>query len=93
MLVYGFTVYNQAEPKPARIFDGQGRIVDEFPLPCAPMAGETKFRTDCYGMPADVWGDSRDEVILYGSRGFGVYANTRPFEKPPLYNFTLYPGH
>jgi hypothetical protein len=43
-------------------------------------------------MAADVWGDSREEVILFGSRGFCVYSNARPLEKPSLYNMTLYPG-
>jgi hypothetical protein len=43
-------------------------------------------------MAADVWGDSRDEVILFGSRGFCVYANARPYEKASLYNMNLYPG-
>ena len=43
-------------------------------------------------MVADVWGDSREEVILFGSRGFSIYANARPCQAPSLYNTTLYPG-
>ncbi len=43
-------------------------------------------------MAADVWGDAREEVILFGSRGFCVYANTQPLDKPSLNNITLYPG-
>jgi hypothetical protein len=43
-------------------------------------------------MAADVWGDSREEVILFGSRGFSIYANACPYEKPSLYNMNLYPG-
>lgn len=92
VLVYGFAVERQGPPKPARIYDGQGQVVDEFPLQLAPLAGEKDFLPDCYGMAADVWGDSRDKVILFGSRGFCVYANVRPFEKPSLYNMNLYPG-
>jgi hypothetical protein len=74
---------------------GRGRredLVDEFPLQVARLPGEKEFCGDCYGMAADVWGDSRDEVVLFGSRGFCVYANTRPYEKPSLYNMNLYPG-
>ncbi|HEY5911762.1 MAG TPA: hypothetical protein VJA21_14265 [Verrucomicrobiae bacterium] len=91
-LVYGFTVENQGPPKAARIYDGRGEVLDEFPLQVAPLPGEQDFFSDCYGMAADVWGDSRDEVILFGSRGFCVYANARPYEKPSLYNMNLYPG-
>ena len=91
-LVYGFSVDQQGPGKPARIYNGQGEVVDELPLQVGPMPGETDFTSDCYGMAADVWGDSRDEVLLFGSRGFGIYANTRPLEQPSLYNMTLYPG-
>jgi hypothetical protein len=92
VLVYGFSVERQGPPKPARIYDGRGEVVDEFPLQIAPLPGEADFSSDCYGMTADVWGDSRDEVILFGSRGFSVYANARPYEKASLYNMNLYPG-
>ncbi len=72
--------------------DGQGRVLDLLPLQVAPVPGETEYWTDCYGMAADVWGDSREEAILCGSRGFAVYANARSFEQPSVYNMTLYPG-
>lgn len=91
-LVYGFSVERQGPPKPARLYNGQGEILDYFPLPSEPLPGEKDYCPDCYGMAADVWGDSREEVILFGSRGFCVYANARPFERPSLYNMTLYPG-
>jgi rhamnogalacturonan endolyase len=92
VLVYGFSVEGQGPAKPARIYDGQGEVLDVLPLQVAPLPGETNFCSDCYGMAADVWGDRREEVILFGSRGFCVYANTRPLEKPSLYNMNLYPG-
>ena len=41
---------------------------------------------------ADVWGDSRDEVLLFGARGCCIWANARPLAIPTLYNNTLYPG-
>jgi len=31
-------------------------------------------------------------VILFGSRGCCLYANTRPLAIPTLYNNNLYPG-
>ncbi len=92
VLVYGFSVEGQGPAKPARIYNGQGEVVAVLPLQVAALPGETTFFADCYGMAADVWGDSREEVILFGSRGFCVYANTRPLERPSLNNMTLYPG-
>lgn len=92
VLIYGLSVDQKGPPKPARIYDGEGRILNLLPLQTGPAPGETEYFTDCYGMAADVRGDSREEAILFGSRGFAVYANTRPFEKPSLYNMTLYPG-
>jgi hypothetical protein len=91
-LIYGFSVERQGPPKAARIYDGQGRVVDVLPLEVAAMPGEKEFVSDCYGMAADVWGDSREEVILFGSRGFSIYANARPLDQSALYNLTLYPG-
>jgi hypothetical protein len=92
VLVYGFSVERQGPPKAARIYNGQGEVVDYLPLQVAPLAGEQDFYADCYGMAADVWGDSRQEVILFGARGFCIYANARALDQPPLYNMTLYPG-
>ncbi|MBL7041409.1 MAG: hypothetical protein ISR77_22425 [Pirellulaceae bacterium] len=45
-----------------------------------------------YAYAADVWGDSRDEAILFNARGLCIYANARPAAIPTLYNETLYPG-
>jgi hypothetical protein len=67
-------------------------VVDVLPLQVEPWPGEQEFYSDCYGMAADVWGDSREEVILFGSRGCSIYANARPLAQPSLYNMTLYPG-
>lgn len=91
-LVYGQSVERQGPPKPARIYNGQGEVIAELPLHVTALPDEKDFWSDCYGMAADVWGDAREEVILFGSRGFCVYANTRPLEKPSLNNMTLYPG-
>lgn len=92
VLVYGYSVERQSPPKAARIYNGRGEVVDFLPLQVAPLPGETEFYSDCYGMAADVWGDSREEVILFGSRGLSIYANTRPLDQAPIYNMTLYPG-
>jgi hypothetical protein len=74
------------------IYDGQGAVVDEMPVPgeiCSTISANPGIH---YGYRADVYGDSRDEVIVVGWKGVRVYANTRPLAIPTLYNATLYPG-
>ena len=61
-------------------------------MACVPSRTEQDRQTDFYSLAADVWGDSRDEVILFGSRGACIYANARPVDVPTQYNETLYPG-
>ena len=39
-----------------------------------------------------VWGDGRQEVLVYGSKGTQIFANRRPLAIPTLYNNTLYNG-
>jgi hypothetical protein len=92
MLVYGQSVFGQRAPEPAVIYDGQGKIVATLPLLYSPSPDEKQFCTDFYALAADVWGDGRQEVILFGPRGACIYANARPLEEPTLYNETLYPG-
>jgi len=92
ILVYGHSVFGQSPPRPAAVYDGAGKIVDTLPMHYSPGPDEKTYTTDYYALAADVWGDSRDEVILFGSRGACIYANARPLELPTLYNETLYPG-
>jgi rhamnogalacturonan endolyase len=88
----GVFVYGQGPGRPAVIYDGKGNIVDTLPMQYTASRSEEDRRADYYGLVADVWGDSRDEVILFGSRGACIYANARPLDLPTLYNETLYPG-
>ena len=74
------------------IIDGDGTIVEtlamHYPDTVAPDARSCGY----YGLAADVWGDSRDEVLFFGARGCSVYANAAPSGVETLYNETLYPG-
>ena len=88
----GVFVYGQGPGRPAVIYDGKGNLVDTLPMQYTASRSEEDRRADYYGLVADVWGDSRDEVILFGSRGACIYANARPLDLPTLYNETLYPG-
>ncbi len=82
-------VYSRGPRDPVAIYDGEGQILELL----EPLARDDQGRAmDCYGMRADVWGDSRDEVILFGCDGARVYANARPLMLPTHYNQTLYPG-
>ena len=67
-------------------------MVDTLETP-QPLGQEAETRRGCtYCLAADVWGDSREEVIRFSPRGASIHANTRPLALPTLYNETLYPG-
>jgi len=89
---------NGLEPdtgSPIAIYDGQGEIVDEFDVPAGILEAENTpsgYPGDYYCGRADVWGDSRDEVIVFGRNGVRIHANRRTLTIPTLYNNTLYHG-
>lgn len=85
-------VYSRGPGQPAAILNGAGEIVDLLPMALPPGRPAEDYRKHVYGSRADVWGDSRDEVLLFGSRGCCIWANARPLAIPTLYNNTLYPG-
>jgi hypothetical protein len=89
---HGIFVYGHGAGRPAVIYDGDGQIVETFPMAYAPGVAPAHRPDAFYGLVADVWGDSRDEVILFNGRGLCIYANARPAAIPTLYNETLYPG-
>ncbi len=85
-------VYGHGQGRPVMIYDGNGALIDELPMCYTDARTPADRLTDYYALVADVWGDGRDEVILFGSRGVCIYANGRPNPDPTLYNETLYPG-
>lgn len=74
------------------IYRGNGDLVDELPMRYTDSRTAADRRTDFYVLAADVWGDSREEVALFGSPGACIYAKARPLHVPTLTNETLYPG-
>lgn len=83
-------IYNRGPEEHAAVYDGDGAVVDTFQM---------RFTSDHAGVDsqyyctrADLWGDSRDEVIFFGAGGACIYANARPLALPTHYNNTLYPG-
>lgn len=81
-----------APAQPAAIYEGWGNVVEVI----APQYPADRRSADAtsqyYCLRADVWGDGRDEVIFFGSRGASIHANAAPLAIPTLYNNTLYPG-
>jgi hypothetical protein len=85
-------VYERGAGQPVAVYDGWGNLVDTMDVPpeiCSVYYGNPGIHI-CYR--ADVWGDSRQEVILAGWKGLRIYANARPLLIPTLYNNTLYHG-
>lgn len=78
--------------EPPAVVDGAGEILARLPMQYTVDRGEAVRQEGYYATRADVWGDSRDEVILFGAHGCCIWANSRPLHLPTLYNNTLYPG-
>jgi len=87
LLVYGRGIGN-----PAAVYSGDGEILDELPMQYTPERTEADRQADFYASRAYVWGDGRQEALLFGSRGACIWANTRLLQIPTLYNNNLYPG-
>ncbi|MCC6445358.1 MAG: hypothetical protein IT210_18100 [Armatimonadetes bacterium] len=85
-------VCNRGAKEPAAIYDGEGRVVDTLHMAFTPDRTPEDRKAYSYCLRADVWGDSREEVFFFGSRGASIHANARPLAIPTLYNNTLYPG-
>jgi len=85
-------IYARGPEQPAAIYDGHGNVVDALPMQFTPDRSPEDRKTGYYGLHADVWGDGREEALLFGSRGACLWSNARPLALPSLYNSTLYPG-
>ena len=95
ILVYKRGVFDRGVGSPIAIYDGQGSIVDEIDVPAAILDNEqnvTSSPGDYFCCRADLWGDSREEVIVSGRNGVRIHANSRPLAIPTLYNSTRYHG-
>jgi outer membrane protein assembly factor BamB len=94
MLVYK----RGATEEPIAIYDGQGNMVDGMNVPTSMhCTGENLILTAGtedvhYCRRADLWGDSREEVIAVGRNEVRIYANARPLAVATLYNQTVYHG-
>ncbi|MBI4025949.1 MAG: hypothetical protein HY360_13265 [Verrucomicrobia bacterium] len=95
ILVYKRGVFARGVGSPIAIYDGEGNVVDEIDVPAAILDNEenvTSSPGDYFCCRADLWGDSRDEVIVAGRNGVRIHANRRVLAIPTLYNNTVYHG-
>jgi outer membrane protein assembly factor BamB len=94
----GILVAGRGPGRPVVVYNGKGEIVAEMEVPQAycgtyDSGGAGGINTGVhYCYRADVYGDSRDEVIVVGWKGVRVYANAHPLAIPSLYNTTIYRG-
>lgn len=95
ILVYKRGILERGRGSSAAIYDGQGDIVDEITVPMNLLDTDDNvsgYPGDYYCGRADVWGDSREEVIVFGRNGVRIHANRRALAIPTLYNNTAYHG-
>ena len=93
-------VYNRGDMEDhagslSAIYDGQGNIVDQIEVPSGLLENQdnvTRWSGGYFCGRADLWGDSREEVIISGRNGVQIHANRRPLAIPTLYNSTTYNG-
>jgi hypothetical protein len=85
-------VYGHGPGRPTVIYRGDGETIDQLPMQYVETRTAADRQADYYVLVADVWGDSREEVIMFGSRAACIYANARLANVPTLTNETLYPG-
>ncbi|MHB9108922.1 MAG: hypothetical protein ACYDCO_17870 [Armatimonadota bacterium] len=85
-------VYKRGYQSPIAIYNGQGDVVDEIEVPDDILNFDGLYPGNYYCCRADLWGDSREEVLVFGEKGMRIHANRRPLAIPTLYNNTLYHG-
>lgn len=85
-------VYNRGPEEPIAVYDGEGAVIDALEVPRTPQRHAGQQAGGYYCTRADLWGDSRDEVALFGCRCARICANGRPLQVATHYNQTLYPG-
>ena len=85
-------VYRYVPGEGEVIYDGEGNILDTITMQYSHPPTPDDLRCGYYALTTDVWGDSRDEVLLFGSRSACIIANARPLAVPTLYTKHFIPG-
>lgn len=79
---------SESGPSMAVIVDFQGNVIETIQQ----SGVDGSVIGDRALFAADVLGDSRDEVILYGGQYVNIFCNTAPYNQRRHYNFTHYNG-
>jgi hypothetical protein len=82
---------------PPALLDGYGNEVATFPFAPALQrrgggpSGKDLY-DDYYTQHLDLFGDEREELLVFNHKSLFVYTNGAPWQRPRLYNNTYYPG-
>lgn len=81
----------------AAVLDGEGKEVASLPFgpaikePGAGAGGKDLY-DDYYTQHLDLYGDEREEILVFNHKAIYIYTNSAPWQRPRLYNNTYYPG-
>ena len=92
-----FVCLNRRGIAPPALLDGWGHEVAVLPFPAgiaqkAAGEGQHDRYTGYYVKHIDVYGDEREEILVYDRNALYIYTNSALREKPELYNDTIYQG-
>ena len=82
---------------PPALLDGYGNELARLPFNAALKllgggpSGKDLY-DDYYMQHLDLFGDEREELLVFNHKSLYVYANGAPWQRPRLYNNTYYPG-
>lgn len=88
-------VYGRGEGQPPAVYDGHGKILTSFETPSSlsnKIYDEHYHKKHNYCYRADIFGDSREEVILAGGDYIAIFSNNESLNLPTQYNATGYRG-
>ena len=79
------------------LLDGEGNQVAALPFNPAIKEksagpGGKDLYDDYYTQHLDLFGDEREEILVFNHKAVHIYTNAAPWQRPRLYNNTYYPG-
>lgn len=89
-------LYSRGFSSPA-FLDGHGNEAASFPFePALDKRGAgpsgKDLYDDYYTQHLDLYGDEREELLVFNHKSLYIYTNSAPWQRPRLFNNTYYPG-